>query len=187
MTSKLPDIDKPEREAKRTAFEKRLKHRTEGERLVFVRKVIDIRKLRVFLGLSSQEFAMIYGLSLRTLQNWESGRREPEGAAKSYLTAIAYDPLGVMQAQDDYRAGKQLPYDRQDEVNLGMEEVESPMPVKEMAFIQTGRIPATRASSVDSELDEAIISLNRVMTRLQNMRGQDTEQTNQSWSTLLGR
>ena len=39
-------------------------------------------------GLSQSEFAKLLGVSVRTLQDWEQGRREPSGAAKT-LIAIA--------------------------------------------------------------------------------------------------
>jgi putative transcriptional regulator len=39
-------------------------------------------------GLSQTDFARLLGVSVRTLQGWEQGRREPTGAAKTFL-AIA--------------------------------------------------------------------------------------------------
>ena len=36
-------------------------------------------------GLSQSEFAELLGVSVRTLQDWEQGRREPSGAAKTLL------------------------------------------------------------------------------------------------------
>ena len=36
-------------------------------------------------GLSQSEFAGLFGVSVRTLQDWEQGRREPSGAAKTLL------------------------------------------------------------------------------------------------------
>ncbi len=36
-------------------------------------------------GLSQGEFAKLLGVSLRTLQEWEQGRRQPSGAAKSLI------------------------------------------------------------------------------------------------------
>lgn len=43
---------------------------------------------RMKSGLSQSEFALLLGVSVRTLQDWEQGRREPSGAAKT-LIAIA--------------------------------------------------------------------------------------------------
>lgn len=36
-------------------------------------------------GLSQSDFATLLGVSARTLQDWEQGRREPSGAARSLL------------------------------------------------------------------------------------------------------
>lgn len=43
---------------------------------------------RMKSGLSQSAFAKLMGVSVRTLQDWEQGRREPSGAAKT-LIAIA--------------------------------------------------------------------------------------------------
>lgn len=48
----------------------------------------DIVEARYKVGLSQDQFAVLLGVSKRTLQDWEQGRREPSGAAKS-LIAIA--------------------------------------------------------------------------------------------------
>lgn len=51
-------------------------------------EVSDIVEARHRVGLSQNQFALLLGVSKRTLQDWEQGRREPSGAAKS-LIAIA--------------------------------------------------------------------------------------------------
>ena len=51
-------------------------------------EISPIVKARHKLDLSQIEFAKLLGVSLRTLQEWEQGRRQPSGAAKS-LIAIA--------------------------------------------------------------------------------------------------
>ena len=51
--------------------------------------VVDIR-LRS--GLTQAQFASILGVSMRTLQQWEQGRREPSGAALSLLKIAAKHP-----------------------------------------------------------------------------------------------
>ena len=50
--------------------------------------VPDIAKTRKNTGLSQARFAELLGVSVRTLQDWEQGRRKPTGAARS-LHAIA--------------------------------------------------------------------------------------------------
>ena len=45
----------------------------------------DPRAIRERLGLTQQEFADRLGVSVRTLQNWEQGRRRPSGPAMRLL------------------------------------------------------------------------------------------------------
>lgn len=47
---------------------------------------------RVQIGLSQSEFAGLLGVSLRTLQDWEQGRREPTGAARTLLKVAVSHP-----------------------------------------------------------------------------------------------
>jgi putative transcriptional regulator len=47
---------------------------------------------RARVGLSQQEFASLLGVSARTLQDWEQGRREPTGAAKTLLRVAVAHP-----------------------------------------------------------------------------------------------
>lgn len=56
-----------------------------GKVRVVMSPIISVRKK---IGLSQSEFAKLLGVSVRTLQEWEQGRRQPSGAAKT-LIAIA--------------------------------------------------------------------------------------------------
>ena len=47
---------------------------------------------RASVGLSQQEFALLLGVSPRTLQDWEQGRREPTGAARTLLKVAVKHP-----------------------------------------------------------------------------------------------
>ena len=47
---------------------------------------------RASIGLSQQEFALLLGVSARTLQDWEQGRREPTGAARTLLKVAVKHP-----------------------------------------------------------------------------------------------
>lgn len=58
----------------------------------------DPQAIRSRLGLSQSRFAAIIGVSVRTLQNWEQGRRKPEGPAKALLRVVDRDPEAVLQA-----------------------------------------------------------------------------------------
>jgi len=47
---------------------------------------------RASVGLSQQDFARLLGVSARTLQDWEQGRREPTGAARTLLKVAVKHP-----------------------------------------------------------------------------------------------
>lgn len=47
---------------------------------------------RAKMGLSQQAFADLLGVSARTLQEWEQGRRSPTGAAKTLLRVAVAHP-----------------------------------------------------------------------------------------------
>ena len=59
---------------------------------VFRRGIIDIKAIRQNIGLTQEKFAMMVGVSPRTLQNWEQGHRKPEGPALALLTIFNNDP-----------------------------------------------------------------------------------------------
>lgn len=54
--------------------------------------ISSIAAARARSGLSRQRFAELLGVSPRTLQEWEQGRRHPSGAARSLLTIAALRP-----------------------------------------------------------------------------------------------
>lgn len=47
---------------------------------------------RVKTGLSQTQFASMLGVSKRTLQEWEQGRRNPSGAAKALISIVTRHP-----------------------------------------------------------------------------------------------
>ena len=53
---------------------------------------------RTRVGMSQSEFAKLLGVSVRTLQDWEQGRREPSGAAKTLLRIASQNPEAVKAA-----------------------------------------------------------------------------------------
>jgi len=65
---------------------------------VFVHLDPDAQKIRKRLGLSQSRFAAIIGVSVRTLQNWEQGRRKPDGPAKALLRVVDSNPEAVLHA-----------------------------------------------------------------------------------------
>lgn len=58
----------------------------------------DVRALRETLGLSQTDFAALFGFNVRSLQDWEQGRRRPEIPIRAYLAVIQRDPEAVIRA-----------------------------------------------------------------------------------------
>jgi putative transcriptional regulator len=58
--------------------------------------VPDIAKAREKTGLSQTRFAQLLGVSVRTLQDWEQGRRVPSGAARTLLAIVAKNPQALL-------------------------------------------------------------------------------------------
>lgn len=65
---------------------------------VFRYKQSDVKTIRERLGLTQDRFAVLMGVSNRTLQNWEQGRREPDGPAKALLRVVEREPQAVLNA-----------------------------------------------------------------------------------------
>lgn len=59
---------------------------------------IAIAAARAGTGLSQAQFAALLGVSIRTLQDWEHGRREPSGAACTLLRIATKHPRIVREA-----------------------------------------------------------------------------------------
>lgn len=59
---------------------------------------VDVQAIRLKLGKSQAEFAQMIGVSISTLQNWEHGRRHPEGPARALLKVAAKNPRAVEEA-----------------------------------------------------------------------------------------
>jgi putative transcriptional regulator len=54
--------------------------------------------IRVRLGLSQEKFAAMLGISVKTLHNWEQGRRKPTGPARVLLRIASRHPEAVLDA-----------------------------------------------------------------------------------------
>jgi putative transcriptional regulator len=55
----------------------------------------NVKRIRANYQLSQNEFAALLGISVKTLRNWEQGRRSPEGPARVLLQVAAQHPDAV--------------------------------------------------------------------------------------------
>ena len=58
----------------------------------------DVRSIREAATISQAKFAMLIGVNLRTLQNWEQQRTRPTGPARALLKIVASDPKSAIEA-----------------------------------------------------------------------------------------
>ena len=68
----------------------------------------DVRRIRDGYKLSQREFAALLGISTSTLQNWEQGRRAPEGPAKVLIQVAAKHPDAILDVVSQ-STGKRAP------------------------------------------------------------------------------
>lgn len=90
MTKAGDKILRGAREARRYA-------RGEGTGAV-VHKPVDVAAIRKGTGLTQEEFAKAYGMSVGALRDWEQGRKAPERLARTILKLIERAPELVQQA-----------------------------------------------------------------------------------------
>jgi putative transcriptional regulator len=74
---------------------KKAARRSCGTRVFWAPRVTAIRDA---MGLSQRGFAKLVGVSVKTLQNWEQGRRQPSGPAVALLKVLVADSDAVLRA-----------------------------------------------------------------------------------------
>lgn len=65
---------------------------------VDLQRAAEVAAIRRRLGLSQDQFAGLMGVSVATLRNWEQGRREPHGPARSLLLIASREPVALLKA-----------------------------------------------------------------------------------------
>ena len=61
----------------------------------------EVARARLASGLTQQKFASILGVSLRTLQEWDQGRKNPSGAARTLLKIAGTNPKALLAVAND--------------------------------------------------------------------------------------
>lgn len=59
---------------------------------------VDVKSIRLSLGLTQPEFSLRFGFDVRAVQDWEQKRRLPERSVRILLTVIAREPDAVKRA-----------------------------------------------------------------------------------------
>ena len=99
----MPSKSKPLSKAELAAYEAKrdlaaellqaVREMKAGHVHVVTSPVIEARKKT---GLSQSQFAALLGVSVRTLQGWEQGRKQPSGAARTLLAIASTNPKAVL-------------------------------------------------------------------------------------------
>lgn len=69
-----------------------------GKAIVHEFSPVDVKNLRSKIGMSQNEFASAFGISVSTLRHWERGDRTPHGPALVLLNVVAKEPKAVLKA-----------------------------------------------------------------------------------------
>jgi putative transcriptional regulator len=70
--------------------------------VVRIPEEINTARIRKKINMSQSEFAAYFGVSVRTVQEWEQGRVVPSGAARAFLIVIDREPDAVRRALVDF-------------------------------------------------------------------------------------
>lgn len=62
----------------------------------FIETPYNVKGIRESLGLSQESFSSLMQISIKTLQDWEQGRRKPSGPACSLLRIAAHNPQAFL-------------------------------------------------------------------------------------------
>lgn len=99
----MPSKSKPLTDAELTAYEAKrdlaaellqsVREMRAGQVRVISSPVIEARNKT---GLSQSQFAALMGVSVRTLQGWEQGRKQPSGAARTLLAIASTNPKALL-------------------------------------------------------------------------------------------
>lgn len=69
-----------------------------GKAVVHKFNSVDVKNIRTKIGMSQNEFASAFGISVSTLRHWERGDRVPQGPALVLLNVVAKEPEMVLRA-----------------------------------------------------------------------------------------
>jgi len=96
-TPKPPEQIEPSRDVWREVLEGVREIKAGGGTRTVVTPESHVVRIRLRSGLSQAEFAAALGVSKRTIEQWEQGRRKPSGAAKTLLKIVDRHPEVLLE------------------------------------------------------------------------------------------
>jgi putative transcriptional regulator len=69
-----------------------------GKAVVHEFTPVDVKNIRSKVGMSQNQFASAFGISVSTLRHWERGDRTPHGQALVLFNVVAKEPKAVLKA-----------------------------------------------------------------------------------------
>lgn len=92
-----PEQIEPNRDVWREVLEGVREIKAGGGKRTTVTPESHVARIRLRSGLSQAEFAAALGVSKRTIEQWEQGRRTPSGAAKTLLKIVDRHPEVLLE------------------------------------------------------------------------------------------
>ena len=86
---------------------------------LFTPEEVNVKQVREQTGLTQEQFAATFGISLGTLRHWERGDRRPHGPALVLLNAVAKEPGTVLRILTGKRAAKRAQMGKEKAVSVG--------------------------------------------------------------------
>lgn len=86
---------------------------------LFTPEDVNVKHVREETGLTQQQFAATFGISLGTLRHWERGDRRPHGPALVLLNAVAREPGTVLRILTGKRVAKRTPLGKEKAASVG--------------------------------------------------------------------
>ena len=74
--------------------------------VVHIPDEVDTARIRKKINMSQSQFAAYFGVSIRTIQEWEQGQVVPSRSARAFLTVIDREPEAVRRALVDFSTGE---------------------------------------------------------------------------------